>query len=72
MAINIKIGTFALFVRNVVFSPKRGTDTSRVGAFNFLQNPLVLRYTLQGTSVRHDCCVCIVAASAVVNATLQL
>lgn len=44
--------------------PKSGSNTSRVGALNFLQNPLVLRYTLHGFIFRHDCCVYYTAITA--------
>lgn len=37
--------------------PEGGADTSRVGALDFLQNPLVLRCVLHRLIFRHDCCV---------------
>lgn len=61
--IDITFGTGSLICHDIL--PESGTDTSRVGALNLLQNPLVLRYTLQGFILRHDCCVsALTAASA--------
>lgn len=62
--IDIMFGKGSLICHNSL--PESGTDTSRVGALNLLQNPLVLRYTLQGFILRHDCCV-----SALTEATAE-
>lgn len=51
------MATVAGFQEDGEFLPKSGTDTSRVGALYFLQNPLVLRCVLYRLIFRHDCCV---------------